>query len=164
MRAAVLRFLVLGLTLFAVPAPAGDLRPFDAKSLEAIRQAHAGKPFVLAFWSIDCAPCREEMGEWGPLQRKYPAVPILLVATDPPQARATVTDFLARHELGPVQTWAYNDDFAERVRFAVDRSWRGELPRTYLFDAAHRRQARSGRLDRVWMEKWLAQQEAQQRR
>ena len=46
---------VLGLLLLALPAVAGDLRPFDRGSRAAIEQAHAGKPFVLAFWSLDMA-------------------------------------------------------------------------------------------------------------
>jgi hypothetical protein len=63
--------------------------------------------------------------------------------------------FLARYDPGPVQTWIFDDEFTERVRFAVDRSWRGELPRTYLYDAAHRAEARSGKLDERWLEGWL---------
>jgi hypothetical protein len=54
-----------------------------------------------------------------------------------------------------VQTWIFDDEFSERVRFAVDRTWRGELPRTYLYDAAHRAEARSGKLDERWLEGWL---------
>ncbi|MBX9812812.1 MAG: TlpA family protein disulfide reductase [Burkholderiales bacterium] len=155
-------------TAFALPAAAAastyELRPFDARSLNAIREARAGRPFVLAFWSIYCEPCREEMGQWRSIQRKYPDVPILLVSTDPPEERVTVARFLSQYNPGRVETWAFADDFAERVRFAVDRTWRGELPRTYLFDAGHRPEARSGRLDRRWIENWLARQSAIPRR
>jgi hypothetical protein len=96
------------------------------------------------------------MAQWGPLQRKYPNIPILLVATDLPQDKVEVQRFLTQHRLGKVQTWAFVDEFSERVRFSVDRSWRGELPRTYLFDARHRREAHSGRLSTKSMEIWLA--------
>jgi thiol-disulfide isomerase/thioredoxin len=156
----VLTFVLTGAAvLSATAARAAELRAFDAKSLEAIRASYAGKPFVLAFWSLYCEPCREEMGDWGTLQRKHPWVPIVLIATDRPDEKASVERFLADYKLGKVQTWMFADDFAERVRFSVDRKWRGELPRTYFFDAAHRAEAYSGRVSREWIDNWLVQQE-----
>lgn len=149
--------------MFAGTASAAELRTFDANSLDAIRAAHAGKPFVLAFWSVNCEPCRAEMGLWKTLRGKYPGVPVVLVTTDPPEDRAAVAQFLARHSPGRVEQWAFADEFSERVRFAVDRSWRGELPRTYLFDASHRSLARSGIPDRRWIDDWFAQQTARNR-
>jgi hypothetical protein len=146
------------LVIFAASAPAAELRPFDTGSFEAIRAAHAGKPFVLALWSVYCAPCREEMALWKSMRRKYPQVPVVLVATDPPAERATVMKFLARYSPGPVEHWAFADDFSERVRFSIDRKWRGELPRTYFFDASHQSVARSGLLEQRWIEDWLSQQ------
>lgn len=149
------------LTMFlAAACGAAELRPFDAKSMGTIRAQRAGKPFVLAFWSLYCDPCREEMGMWGELQRKYPGVAIVLVATDGAEDRTAVAQFLNRHQLGRVDTWLFADEFVERVRYAVDPAWRGELPRTYLFDAAHRSQARSGRVDVKWLSDWLARQSA----
>jgi thiol-disulfide isomerase/thioredoxin len=159
MMRALLRSALVALVLAGIAArnvDAGELRDFDAKSVAAIRAAHSGQPFVLAFWSIYCEPCRDEMGQWGPLQRRHPGVPILLVATDPPRDRAMLAQLLSRHDLAGVQTWAYADEFEERVRFAVDRAWGGELPRTYLYDAAHKIQARSGPAELAWLESWLA--------
>jgi thiol-disulfide isomerase/thioredoxin len=155
-----LKLVLIPLVLGCVAAhnvDAGELRDFDAKSVAAIRAVNAGRPFILAFWSIYCEPCRDEIGQWGPLQRRYPGVPILLVATDPPRDRVTLVQMLSRYDLAGVQTWTYADEFEERVRFAVDRDWGGELPRTYLFDARHRVQGRSGPADLAWLEPWLAQ-------
>lgn len=135
---------------------AGELRPFDAKSLAAIRQAQAGRSFVLAFWSISCAPCKEELPALAALQRKYPGVPIILVAADPPSVKPAVIRYLADQQLGKMETWIFADEFAERVRFAVDRKWQGELPRTYFFDAEHQSTAHSGVPDPAWLESWLA--------
>lgn len=150
----------LALTAFVPSAmaspPVHELRPFGAKSLDSIRKTNATKPFVLAFWSIHCEPCREEMAEWKSIQRRHPQVPIILVSTDLPSDRRTVIEFLSRYDPGPVERWMFADEFTERVRFAVDRAWRGELPRTYLFDAQHRSEARSGRFDRRWIETWIS--------
>lgn len=139
---------------------AAELRPFDAQSPKTIKQALAGKPFVLVFWSLYCAPCREEMAQWGALQRKYPNVPIVLVSTDSIQERRTVESFLGRYELGRVQTWIFADEFAERLRYAIDPSWRGELPRTYFFDSSHRAEARSGLTGAKQLETWITRRAA----
>jgi thiol-disulfide isomerase/thioredoxin len=143
---------------FATSPAAHELRPFRAETVEAIRQTHAGNAFVLAFWSIHCEPCRDEMAVWRDVRRRYPDLPILLVSTDVAAERSAVTAFLARYDPGPVETWIFDDEFAERVRFAVDRTWRGELPRTYLYDAAHRAEARSGKLDERWLRGWFARE------
>lgn len=147
------RFLLV-LCLFAVTADAA--RPFDAASLGAIKAAHAGKPFVLAFWSIHCAPCLEDMADWRALRKRYPNVPILLANTDTPAESKRVAQALARYSPGDVEQWAMSDDFAERVRYAVDGTWRGELPRTYFFDRRHDAEVSSGRIDRARIEAWFA--------
>jgi thiol-disulfide isomerase/thioredoxin len=139
----------------AAAAPQVEIRPFDADSMAAIRAQYAGRPFVLAFWATTCEPCRKEMSLWRSLKLRHPALPVVLVAADPPGETAAVRAFLARFDPGPVQHWMFADPFAERVRFSVDRSWRGELPRTYFFDAAHAPEARSGLIERRWAEQWF---------
>ena len=141
----------------SLPSLAGELKPFDATSLDAIRKAHADRPFVLAFWSIHCAPCKEEMDLLAALKRRHPHVPILLVSADPPSAKAAVVRFLEERRLGKIELWAFADEFAERVRYSVDRKWQGELPRTYFFDAKHRATAHSGVVDAQRAESWFVQ-------
>jgi len=133
------------------------LRDFTAKSVADIRAAQAGRPFVLALWSVHCEPCLREMGRWGPLQRKYSNIPIILVTTDPLRERRKVVGMLARFDVAGVQTWQFADEFEEKVRYSIDPKWRGELPRTYLFDGSGGVQSRSGPADLAWIEPWLAQ-------
>ena len=142
---------------------AGPLLPFDAGTLSALRQTHAGRPFVLAFWSVYCEPCRDEMAEWDTIKRKFPSLPIELVATDAPADRALIDGFLAKYPPGSVQKWVFSDAFSERVRHAVDKSWRGELPRSYFYDAAHKPQVKSGKVDREWIAAWVNRQQGQGR-
>ena len=150
-----LRFLCLALAL-APAVHAAEFRDFDARTPAALRSQYAGRPYILAFWSIHCEPCRDELAQWAPLQRRHPEVPIILVATDSPNERDVLSKLLSRYDLAGVQMWAYADEFDERVRFAVDRQWRGELPRTYLYDASHQAEARSGVAEPGWIEAWLA--------
>jgi thiol-disulfide isomerase/thioredoxin len=133
-----------------------DLKPFDAKSLTSIRLEQAGKPFVLALWSVHCEPCIREMAIWRALRAKFPDTRVILVAVDPPAERAQVHRFLKRYDPGAVEHWSYVDDFEERTRFSIDPKWRGELPRTYFFDSDHRAESVSGVLDRKRAEQWFA--------
>jgi len=149
----------VALLLSAAPAAAAaPISEFDGKSLAAIRSAHAGKPFVLAFWSVHCEPCREELAQLGAVARRHPDVPIILVAADPPRDRAAVTRILGSYDLRGVQQWAYADDFEERIRYAVDPAWRGELPRTYLYDSRHQPEGHTGAALPALLDPWIARQ------
>jgi len=117
---------------FAVNACANpiEIKPFDATGMEAIHAQYKGRPFVLSFWATTCDPCRKEMSLWRALKLRYPAMPIVLVAMDGPADQAAVTAFLMRYNPGPLLNWMFADAFTERLRYTVDKSWRGEMPRT----------------------------------
>jgi len=154
-----MRFVACALLMaMAAQAGAAGLRPFDTQSLAAIRVAEAGKPFVLAFWSTTCEPCRDDMKVLKDAQRRFPGVAVHLVAVDPPAEHAAVVAFLRRYDPGRATRWAFSDNFNERVRYAVDPAWRGELPRTYLYDRSHRVEAVSGALSEPDLTRWLKQQ------
>jgi thiol-disulfide isomerase/thioredoxin len=136
-------------------APAAELRTFTAKSFAEIKQANAGRAFIIAFWSVTCEPCREEMMVLADVHHQFPNVPIILVAADPPSTRPAVARFLRNCKLGRIQTWQFDDDSTERLRYSVDKSWPGELPRTYFFNAAHEVTAHSGVVDAKWLKTWL---------
>ena len=137
------------------PVMAQTLLPFDANTLAAIKQANAGKPFVLSFWALHCEPCRDEMGEWRAIKDKHPALPVVLVSTDSPRDAAVIAAFFDKYPPGAVEKCVFTDTYSERVRYSVDKSWRGELPKSYFFDAAHKPEVKSGKVDRGWVEAWL---------
>jgi hypothetical protein len=149
--------LIVGVCLPVIELAAAT-KAFDARSFAAIKAAHGGRPFVLAFWSIHCAPCLEDMADWRTLRTRHPNVPILLVNTDAMADQKRVQEALARFPPGDVEHWEFADDFAERVRYSVDRTWRGELPRTYFFDRSHQATLVSGRLELAWVEAWFSRQ------
>ena len=137
-------------------AAAADLRPFDARSADAIRARESGRPFVLSFWSTTCEPCREDMKVLREAQRRHPGLRVHLVSVDPPQDHRAVRAFLKRYDPGPAVRWAFADDFGERVRHGVDPAWRGELPRTYLYDARLNAVVVSGVIDPAALDRWVS--------
>jgi thiol-disulfide isomerase/thioredoxin len=150
------RFLLaLCLLVAAVNAAAQELRPFVSGSIKEIVAGRQGKPFILGLWSLTCTHCREELSTLSGLKKKYPALDLVLVSTDTPVDRAEIQATLGQLGLGRAEAWVFADDFAERLRFEIDPKWHGELPRSYLYDAARFR-AFSGKPDPRELEQWVA--------
>ena len=145
------RWLAAALLALALPAAAQELKPFTPESLSQITASRAGLPFVLAFWSLTCAHCQQELADFGRRQTAN----LVLVSTDTPAERDAIRATLARHGLENAEVWVFADEFAERLRYAVDRGWYGELPRNYFYDADGSRRAVTGRPDAALLKRWL---------
>ena len=146
----------LAFMLAALSAAAAPLRPFEVDSLRQILAARAGRSVVVAFWATDCPPCRAELAHWGEWKQRHPDVDVLLVNVDPPELQAEAAQALAAVRLAGVETWGFADAYAERLRWSVDPAWRGEVPRTHLYDAEHRLTVRAGRCEPRDLERWAA--------
>lgn len=147
-------FLALALLLADV-ASAAELRPFTAGSLAAIQERFAGRPFILVLWSTSCTHCADELRMLGQLVGAVPSLPLAIVSTDTAEDAPDIRLMLERFGLDRLDTWVFTDAVPERLRYAIDPAWRGELPRSYLFDSAHRRKAHSGLLDERQVRHWL---------
>ncbi|WP_040477041.1 TlpA family protein disulfide reductase [Paramagnetospirillum caucaseum] len=137
----------------ALPA-AADPRPFMRGSWQSLIEAHAGRPLVVHFWSLTCAPCLAELPQWRETV-KSGGMDFILVSTDPPEDWPKAERTLKRAGLDKVQSWAFADSFVEKLRFEIDRTWRGELPMTMLVSASGERQALTGTVSRQDIESWL---------
>jgi len=148
--------LLITLGLSGPAAEAAALQPFQTGSLDEIRQHYRGRPFVLALWSLTCSHCARELAHFAALKKEHPRFTLVLVSTDTPDQAAALASTLAGHGLGGVESWVFADDFSERLRYAIDPQWAGELPRTYLFDGAHRMRGFTGRIPAGVLKAWLA--------
>ena len=142
------------------PLRAAQVRPFVRGSHQQIVSAHAGKPFIISFWSLTCTNCRDDLALFGKLVQKYRDLDLILVATDAPEQNQEIAQTLQRYRLGRagsgrIESWVFADSFAERLRFEVDAQWYGELPRTYFYDAQGHVTALSGTLDHAQTENWI---------
>jgi len=145
------RWFAVVLLALALPAGAQELKPFTPQSLAQITANRAGTPFVLAFWSLTCAHCQQELADFG---RRH-ITPLVLVSTDTPAEAEAIRTTLARHGLENAEAWVFADEFGERLRYAVDRHWAGELPRSYFYAADGSRRAVSGHPETVLLDRWL---------
>jgi thiol-disulfide isomerase/thioredoxin len=152
------RILCLALLwLWAAAAQAAPLapKPFVPGSMKEVATAHAGKPFILAFWSLSCIHCKANLEQFGKLLRQHPNLPLVLVSTDSPEDGAAIMATLEKYGLEKQQTWVFADRFVERLYFEIDRRWRGELPRTYFYAATHQARTVSGKLDEAETARWV---------
>lgn len=142
--------------LLAGVARADTPRPFDAGTPAALRTHYAGRPYILAFWSLECGYCQAELQTFARWRKRRPDLPLVLVATDAPGHTDAIARRLAELGLADADSRLFADAMPERIHFAVDRKWRGDLPRTYLYDAAHRTTTVSGALDEPTLAAWIA--------
>lgn len=147
--------LALALSVAAVAAHAADIRRFGQGSWAELRAAHAGRPTIVHLWSLTCAPCLAELPEWGKLR----GTDLVLVSTDPVEQGGRLSAVLSRAGLAGVESWAFADPYTEKLRFEIDRRWRGELPRTVLIGADGSSETVSGTMEPDRLRQWLARQE-----
>jgi thiol-disulfide isomerase/thioredoxin len=149
------RILLLLCLSLALPVFGGEFKPFQLGSRAAIEQAHAGKPLVLAFWSLDCVYCPGEIRHFDALARKHPEIALVLVNVDGVEFKAEADKKLA--ELlpqGQAERWIFTGNDPDRLYFSVDRKWHGELPRSYFYDGKGGVQGRSGQVSAEWLTAW----------
>jgi thiol-disulfide isomerase/thioredoxin len=149
-------FLALLVVLASFGAHAADPQSFARGSWAKLSAAHAGKPTVIHFWGLTCAPCLVELPQWGKLLKERPDLRLVLVAADPqPQESERVSATLAKAGLGGAESWSFTDRFYERLRFEIDPAWAGELPRTAMVAADGTVTVLPGVADLAQVRAWL---------
>jgi hypothetical protein len=151
----------LALCLLTCMAAHADtaLLPFTSESLATIKKRHEGHPFVLALWSVTCSHCLSELRPLGNLARRL-GLPLALVSTDSSDEATQIRAALKQAGLAHADAWVFSDPVPERLQYAIDPAWHGELPRSYLFDANHGRETVSGALSDTRLKTWFHQRPA----
>lgn len=150
---------LLAILLLSPPGLAKEPAAFGVDSLSAIKAQYAGRPFILSLWSVNwCGHCITELTMLGKLAKTENNLPLVLVATDTPDFSNAIQSTLQRLGLADMDSWVFDDDIPERLRHVIDPAWRGELPRSYLYDARHRRETVTGVLDETALKDWLKRQ------
>jgi thiol-disulfide isomerase/thioredoxin len=161
--------IALTLGISAAQAAQTQPQPLLRGSYQKIVAAHAGKPFIVALWSISCTHCGADLEIFERLANKYPEFKLVLISTDAPEQETAIVRMLKKYHLnqagsqagskskrvGKVESWVFADSYTERLRFEIDAQWYGELPRTYFYDASGKATGISGVLDEDKTEQWV---------
>jgi hypothetical protein len=136
---------------------AGAIRPFTSESLSQIKAAHAGGPYVIFVWSLDCSYCQESFAALAQAQRQH-GIKVVTIATDRAGDEASAKAIRKKIDASGLagETWAFGPAPAEQLRFALDPNWRGELPRSYWFGAKTPGTGYSGVVTTAIVQKYMA--------
>ncbi len=149
------------LCLSAGLASAGPLESFGRGTWKSILKAHAGRPLVVHFWGLSCAPCRKEMPRWGEILAKRPDAPIVMINADLVQNVALdAQKFLDQSGLAGAESWIFEEGFVERLRYEIDPQWQGEIPLTLLIGRDGKRVTIEGAAPASAILDWLEGQAA----
>lgn len=124
---------------------------FEKKSYQKILIENKNSPFLIVLWSINCPPCYDELKLLGQYTKMHPQLNIILISTDSPSHIKEVKEVLVETipNIGDLQTnklWIFSDIPSEQLRYTIDPSWYGELPRSYFLNQLNERKAFSGKL------------------
>lgn len=119
------------------------IKPFSRTTLRSIEQQHAGSPFWVVLWDLECIYCMKSMKNIASLQKQQPALKVITIATDPISAASDIRQRL--DELGiHSEEYAFSAAPEEALRFSIDPNWLGEKPRAYKYAPDGARTALSG--------------------
>ncbi|TFW10018.1 hypothetical protein E4K72_03040 [Oxalobacteraceae bacterium OM1] len=134
------------LWLAAHAALAGDaIHAFGADSYRNIVARHVERPLVVVVWSLDCDYCLPSFRALAEAQRRG-RLAVVAITTDPAddtETMAAVRNKIAGTGLA-AEIWAFGDAPAAQLRYAIDPKWRGEMPRSYWYDASGKMTPHSG--------------------
>lgn len=144
-------FIFLCLTFISICSSAyaaeAKLKTFDKGSYQQILTDYKDKPFVLIIWSITCSSCLKEMAFISELNKQQPELNLVMLTVDDMSVSSQIEEILNKHQLTDLDNWVFAEDNSAKLRFEIDPSWYGELPRTYFFNAEHERTGISGVLN-----------------
>lgn len=132
---------------------------FRTGSYNQVLESRQNKSFILMLWSLDCPSCYKELKMLAGLKKEYPLLDVVLVSTDIEAADAELTKVLSEYHLEDFESWVFSGSSEEQLRFEIDHTWYGELPRSYFFRSTAQRQVVSGVLALQTIEDWFTGRE-----
>jgi thiol-disulfide isomerase/thioredoxin len=144
------------LLFFTVVVSANDANEPNGLRLGSYQELvaqHEAKPLVVVFWSISCASCLKEMATIKEIHQEQPSLPIVMVSIDDSTEASAVLATLQDKGLSDLESWVFTESNPQRLRYEIDSTWYGEIPRLYFFDADHNRRGISGKISKAdWLE------------
>ncbi len=145
-----------------MPAPAQDsatqLKPFGRGSWHELTKAHAGRPTIVHFWGVTCGPCKVELPQLGAFMKDNPGIDMVTVSADfVPNLPEATRAMLERSGLSLAENWIF-DGFADRLRFEIDPTWQGDIPRTLLITREGEMTTIEGSAEMADLAKWSERQ------
>lgn len=149
------RLAVAFILAFTGGALALDFKPYGRGDFAKIINAHEGRPLILHYWSVTCPPCLAELPQWKKIVDEHKAIDVVFINTDGLEDRARAALRLEKTGLTSATHYGFADDFAEKLYFEADRTWRGEMPFTALIAPDGGLVTVTGAVDDPLITEWL---------
>jgi thiol-disulfide isomerase/thioredoxin len=152
-------FLVASLAAAPAAETSSELKPFVRGSWQEVLRSHVGRPTLVHFWGVTCGPCKVELPLLGKFMKDHSELAVVMISADlVPNLPGAARAMLEKAGLGSAENWIFDDGFVERLRFEIDPTWQGEIPRTLLIAKDGTVTTIEGTAEIPDLEKWLAQQ------
>jgi thiol-disulfide isomerase/thioredoxin len=161
MKRCLLAAILIVASLAAAPAAEtpSELKPFVRGSWQDVLRSHVGRPTLVHFWGVTCGPCKVELPLLGKFMKDHSELAVVMISADlVPNLPGAARAMLEKAGLGSAENWIFDDGFVERLRFEIDPTWQGEIPRTLLIAKDGTVTTIEGTAEIPDLEKWLAQQ------
>jgi thiol-disulfide isomerase/thioredoxin len=146
----------LAVSSLAAPSP---LKPFERGSWRQVLQAHAGRPTLVHFWGVTCGPCKVELPQLGQFMKDHPGIDVVTISADlVPNLTTATQSMLDKAGLSSAENFVFDDGYVERLRFEIDPSWQGDIPRTMLVGRDGGISTIEGSAEIAELDKWSAEQ------
>ncbi|WP_315775053.1 MULTISPECIES: TlpA disulfide reductase family protein [unclassified Bradyrhizobium] len=156
--AALAIFGLVALTASSTAAPP-SLKPFERGTWREVLRAHAGRPTLIHFWGVTCGPCKIELPQLGKFMFDHPEIDVVTVSADlVPNLNAATQAMLDKAGLSTAENFIFADGYVERLRFEIDPSWQGDIPRTMLVTREGVVSTIEGSAELSDLDKWSSEQ------
>jgi thiol-disulfide isomerase/thioredoxin len=108
----------------------------DGAGLKRLIADRGGRILFLNVWATWCVPCVEEFPDIVKLSRSYDpkAVEVVAISADyPDEVDSKIVPFLKKQNV-PFKVYVAKFDDQEKFINALDASWSGALPATFIYD------------------------------
>jgi thiol-disulfide isomerase/thioredoxin len=119
------------------------VEPIDVHGIEHLLHVRSGKALFLNVWATWCQPCVEEFPDLVTLYNEYrnAGIDIVAISVDyPNETESKILPFLANRNV-PFTVYVASVKKDEDFINAVDSSWSGAVPATFILDAHGRQRA-----------------------
>ena len=146
---------LLLLLVFSNFSFAYEFMPFEINTRNVIEKKYLNQPLIISFWSIDCPYCINDLKKLGKALSKNTNVKLITVCVDGKESAKKAERVLSQANLPKHEQYQYAEVDEDRLRYNIDPTWYGELPRTYFYDAAHQVTPLSGKISNSFLDKWF---------
>ena len=146
---------LLLLLVFSNFSFAYEFMPFEINTRNVIEKKYLNQPLIISFWSIDCPYCIDDLKKLGKALSKNKNVKLITVCVDGKESAKKAEGILNLAHLPEHERYQYAEVDEDKLRYSIDPTWYGELPRTYFYDKAHQVTPLSGKISNSFLDAWL---------